>query len=183
MEGKASYQATLLFPKKSTDFKAMKAAYEAALAKKWPGQRPPNLRSPFKDGDTETDADGNLLKEKYPEYAGMYFVRFKSYTQPGAKDRMGNVIPTECYKTEFYPGCIVRVSYGASAYNQSGNRGVSFWMNNIQKYADGPALGNAAPVDQDFMDDGPQGDLSAFGIEVEISGPGAGDDDLDNVPF
>jgi hypothetical protein len=54
---------------------------------------------------------------------------------------------------EIYSGCFVRLSLNVFTYNNSGNRGVGFGLNNILKTREGPRVsGRGNPVSDFFGD-------------------------------
>lgn len=134
--GAGKYAATLLFPK-DTDLSALKAAAAACIKVKWGDKKPSNLRSPFRDGD-EKELDG---------YAGCIYIRATSKTKPGVVD--ANVQPI-LDEEELYPGCYVRASLSVYAYDQSGNKGVSFGLLNLQKVKDGDSFSSTSKAEDDF---------------------------------
>jgi hypothetical protein len=142
------YSVTLLIPKtdKAT-LNAIKKAQEAALeqgkSKVFSGKIPANWKSTLHDGDEEADL------EKNPECAGHMMMAVASKTKPGVVDRNLNPIIDS---TEIYSGCYARVSINAFPYNTSGNRGVSFGLNHIMKWADGDYLGGRSRAEDDFAD-------------------------------
>ncbi len=89
------------------------------------------------------------------------FINARSSNKPGCINRDKTISYTdEQVKTELYPGCMVNVSLYAFTYDNSGNRGVTFGLNNIQKVADGKRLDNRKSAEEEFdavLDD-PQGD-------------------------
>lgn len=70
-----------------------------------------------------------------------------------------------------YPGCWARASVRAFAYDTSGNKGVSFALNNVQKLAEGDRLDNRVDARDEFEAEDPEvadGDLgTAEGSEDE----------------
>ena len=155
MEGSTSgkkYQATLLIPKQGLS-ESDKAAFEQmrklageAARKKWPQGVPKTMRSPFRDGDERfAEKDGAC-----PEYQGMIYVSFKCPEDrpPQIVDQRGNKITEEMGK--IYPGCWVRVSYGAYGYDASGNKGVAFSLNNVQFIRDDESFDSRTSAEQDF---------------------------------
>lgn len=142
------YSVTLLIPKtdKAT-LNAIKqaeaAALEAGKGKVFGGKIPANWKSILHDGDEEADL------EKNPECAGHMMMACASKTKPGVVDR--NLQPI-IDSTEVYSGCYARVSINGFAYNQSGNRGVSFGLNHVMKWADGDYLGGRSRAEDDFAD-------------------------------
>ena len=93
-----------------------------------------SFKTPLRDGDTERDTG------KYPEYKGHYFINANTYNRPGVVDAQKNDIID---KSELYSGCYGRVSIIPAAYNVDGNKGIKFYLNNVQKLAEGEPLGGA----------------------------------------
>ena len=147
-----SYSCVLLIPKtdKKT-IKALRAAQEAALdagkTSKFGGKIPSNWKDTIHDGDEDADL------EKNPEMEGCLYMTVSSKTQPGIVDRQVQPILDS---TEVYSGCYARVSINAFAYSNSGNKGVSFGLNHVQKLRDGDYLGGRSKAEDDFepLEDG-----------------------------
>lgn len=135
-EKPAVYSTTILIPKTDTATvekvkRAQAAAAEEGKAK-FGGRIPSNLKTTLHDGDEEADLERN------PEYAGHYYMAMSSKTRPGIVDAdLQPVIDP----TQVYSGCYARVSINAFAYSNSGNKGVSFGLNNVQFLEDGEPLG------------------------------------------
>lgn len=143
---KAQYSCVILIPKSDkTTIRRLKEAQQAALedgkASKFGGKIPSNWKNTLHDGDEEADLERN------PEYRGHLFMSVVSNTQPGIVDR--NVQPI-LDSTEVYSGCYARVSINAFAFNQQGNKGVSFGLNHVQKWEDGDFLGGRSRAEDDF---------------------------------
>ena len=140
------YSTVILVPKtdKAT-IKAIQEAQQQALengkASKFAGKIPPKWTNTFRDGDEEGDL------EKNPEYEGHMFMTVSNRTKPGLVDQAVQPILDQ---TELYSGCYARVSINAFPFNTSGNKGVSFGLNHVQKLADGEALGNISKAENDF---------------------------------
>lgn len=142
---KAKYSATFVFPE-GTDLAALQAAAIAAAEEKWPGKsaemfRTSALKSPFrKDAEAKGYAPGSV------------FINTRSERKPGLvylhagteKDAQGKPlparIPEDKVRDDLYPGAQVRAQLRAFPYDTSGNKGVSFALNNIQKLADGERI-------------------------------------------
>ena len=134
------YGITMLFPK-GADLSKLKAAAQAACVDKWGADQskwPKNLRNPFRD-QAEKEFEGYE--------AGAVFVTATSKQRPGLVDAMVQDIIEE---KDFYPGCYARATVNAFCYDQAGNRGVSFGLNNVQKLADGEPLGGRPRATDDF---------------------------------
>jgi hypothetical protein len=120
------------------------------------------IRSPFRRTSTKK-AKG------YAEMVDGIFI------QPWSKDRPGVVdarVQDITVPGDVWPGQMARATVRAFGYDVSGNKGVSFNLNNLQICrTDGPRLDDRKTANQDFD---PYGD--------PMGGPGGGDDD-DEPPF
>jgi len=135
-EGPAYYSLVMLFPK-DTDLTALKTAAQNAIKEKWGDKKPANLRSPFRDGD-EKELDG---------YAGQIYITCKSKDKPGLVNAAVEKITDEA---DFFAGCYARATLTCYAYDQNGNRGVSFGLQNVQKLRDGEPFGSKRKAEDDF---------------------------------
>jgi hypothetical protein len=77
---------------------------------------------------------------------GSYFMNFASKDQPGVVNRKAKPIDAK----EIYSGCQVRVTYGVWPYDTDGNKGVTLFLNNVQKVADGERLAGRPEASDDF---------------------------------
>jgi len=113
------------------------------------------IRSAFRD---DAEAKG------YPE--GSIFVNARSKTKPGlvyayvapGTDKPAKVAD-EDITTVFYAGAQVRVNLTAFGYSHSGNKGVSFALNHVQKLGEGERLDNRTSAENEF--DAPLGEAPA----------------------
>lgn len=145
----AKYSCTVLIPKSDTaTLRKIRAAQDAAAengkTKAFGGKVPSNLKTTLHDGDEEADLERN------PEYAGHFYMAMSSKTRPGVVDADLNAVLDP---TSVYSGCYARVSINAFAYSNSGNKGISFGLNNVQFLADGDALGGRTRAEDDFADE------------------------------
>jgi hypothetical protein len=141
------YSVCIMFPK--TD-KVLKKIFDDAIKQtavddvaKWGRKVPANLKTPIHDGDEE--------RPDRPEFRGMWYFNAVSTRPPQVLDE---------YKTEMldpnelYSGCWARVSVNFSGYNNSGNKGIGAYINNIMKLRDDVRLGGtSATAEEDFADD------------------------------
>jgi hypothetical protein len=152
--GTPKYSVSLIIPKGDTKTvekvkAAIQAAYEEGQAKlKGNGRSVPALtaiKNPLRDGDTERPDD--------EAYAGCYFINANSQAAPGIVDADCNPILEH---SEVYSGVYGRASVSFYAFNSNGNRGIACGLNNLQKLADGTALGGHTRPEDDFAeaDDG-----------------------------
>lgn len=140
------YSTVLLIPKsdKATYNKlraAQKQALEDGKTSKFGGKIPKGWKDTIHDGDEEADLDAN------PEYAGHWYVTVSNTRKPGIVDRDLQPIVDD---TEVYSGCYARVSVNAFPYSSHGNKGVSFSLRNVQKWADGEPFGGISRAEDDF---------------------------------
>lgn len=136
------YSATLLIPKSDKALvkkvqDAISTAYSAAVTNTWGGKKPPlDKVTPLRDGDEPND-DGESRGEAY---AGHYYLNAKSRTQPGVVDKHCQPIMST---DDFYSGCYGFASVAFGGYDNSGNKGISCYLNNVMKVKDGEPLGGA----------------------------------------
>lgn len=134
------YSVTMLF-KKGENLSALKAAAKKVAVEKWGEDQskwPKNLRLPFRDQGE---------KEFAGYEAGAIFITATSKQRPGLVDANVQDILDE---SQFYAGCYARATIRAFAYDQAGNRGVAFGLQNVQKLRDGEPLGGRSRPQDDF---------------------------------
>ena len=139
LSGKVEFSCQLLIAKDDPGLAVMKQCAAAAAEKKWGKDIPKGMRSPFRDGDDE---------EKGPDYEGMIFINMKSNNKPGVVDEDVNPIIDP---KELMMGDYVRATFNAYAYDNKGNKGVAFGLNNVQRVARGePMSGGIARAEDEF---------------------------------
>lgn len=142
------YSATLLIPKtdKAT-VKALEAAIEAAkaegVADGIKGAR--DFESPLRDGDGKRPRGG----EYGPECKGMMVVNAISKNRVKVCDRMRNEILDA---DEIYSGMWANVLVRFKCFSVPGNKGISCYLNLVQKVRDDQPLGSAAPKADDVFE-------------------------------
>ena len=171
------YSVSVIFDEtaqKSPEYQEMKKAAMQAAIDKWGNKakdmiKNGQLRMPFRDASE---------KSKYQGYEdGKIFINAWSKQKPDVIDgRLQDVVPSD-----LYPGCLGRITYNAFAYENSGNRGVSFGLNNLQisdfttDRLDGKVKGK---------DDFDQLDMAGSGPSDNQNGDSGSSDDLDDdLPF
>lgn len=136
--GQLRYSIQLLVPKTDTvTLGRMRIAAAEAVKKHWGDTPPVGLRNPLRDGDAE--------RPDQPEYAGHYFVNCSSKQRPGVMDRDAVTYITE--ESQLVSGDYVICSLGTYTYDNSGNKGVSFGLRNIQFVRKGEPLARSRPED------------------------------------
>jgi hypothetical protein len=145
------YSAVLIFDKAAqatAEFQNMKKAATAAAKAKFGDKPPKSMKNPFRDAGEKDDLPG------FEE--GSVFITISSKRQPKIVDRrkVDGKFPLITDEDRLYPGCFVRASVNAFGYDNSGNRGVSFGLNNMQFLDDGEriATGGGGNPESDFDD-------------------------------
>lgn len=138
-KGDAKFRLTMVFPKDADLSDLKRIAREAAVAKWGDKVGTFALRSPFRDGGEKAHLDG------FDE--SVVFVTATTTTRPGVVDQGVKPIIDA---SEFYSGCYARATVNAFAYENSGNRGVSFGLHNVQKLRDGTPFSGRAKPEEDF---------------------------------
>jgi len=136
LSGKTEYSVVALF-KKGQDLSVLKKAAEEVLIEKLGADKtkwPKNLKSPFRD-QTDREKDGVLPAG---HEAGAIFMNIKSQQKPGVVNEDVQPIMDEA---DFYAGCYAHATTRPYYYDQAGNRGIAFGLQNIQKLSDGEPLG------------------------------------------
>ena len=139
---KMEYTMEVLFAK-DTDLSGLKKAIDEAIVKTWGPDKtkwPANLRKPLKDQGTKAKQSPHLV-------SGAAYFQMKSRQKPGLVDQKLNDIIDP---SEFYGGCYARATVQVAAYNKPMSKGVSIWMQNIQKIRDGEAFSGRTKAQEDF---------------------------------
>jgi hypothetical protein len=117
-----------------------------------------------------------LANKGYPE--GGAFINARSVSRPG----LVGIVPGPNGKpapitdeSAVYPGVIVNVSGGLFAYDNNGNRGVSFGLGNVQIVRDGDRLDSRRNAADEFEADDTVADLADLTDDVP-AGVDEGDD-------
>jgi hypothetical protein len=166
-DGKLKYSASLVFPA-GTDLSELKKAVLAAAEEKYGSKaaelvRLKKIHVPFRD---DWEAKG------YPE--GSVFINVTTEKKPGIVSRFkgpdGKPAPINDPE-QIYPGCIVIASIVAKHFEAKGKKGVTFYLNNMQKIRDGERLDGRMKAEDEF---------EAEEGEAEFEGAAAGNgiDDL-----
>ena len=143
------YSVSAVFePEKFNDAdKKRWAAIEALLDetsmekfKKKIAQLPANFKRPIRDGAEKADLEG------YGE--GKVFANLSSKLRPGVVDANGNDMEAD----DIYPGCYLRATVSAYAYDQNGGKGVALGLQNIRFVRDGERLDARTDASEDFKD-------------------------------
>lgn len=124
--GTPKYSLTAVFPK-GTDLSALKNLARSVV----PAGKESACRTPFREATEEQiQAWGEV-------YRDAIFIRLSSQRAPGIVDAMKNVITDS---DEIYSGAKCRAVIHAYFYERSGNKGVNFGLDAVQKTADGERM-------------------------------------------
>jgi len=138
LSGKTEFSTQVLVPKSDkATVEAIKTALNEVIKAKFGGKKPAGLKNPLKDGDA-VPLEGT--KALGPEYAGHYYFSCKCSEDkpPQVVDQEGQAILSS---KDFVSGDYGRISVTAFGYDVKVNKGISFWLNNVQKLEDGDGLG------------------------------------------
>lgn len=134
--GDLQHEITMIFPA-DADLSAMKKIVREAAAMKWGTNLPEDLNTPFRKGSEKAD--------KYEEFEGSIFCKANTQHDIVVVDQN-----TDPINDGVYDGCYARCKVCASAYDVNGNKGVKFYLGNVQKMADGEKLRSGASAGDDF---------------------------------
>ena len=161
-ESEEKYSVSCIIPKSDKKtleriHKAVEAAKQIGISKKWGGKIPANLKLPLRDGDIDRPDD--------EAYADAMFVNANSKDAPQIVDRKVQPIidPMECGSGDY---CNVSVNF--YAYNANGNRGVAASLGNLQKIKDGERLAGRTSAASDFTEVESEGDGENIFSEDDI---------------
>ena len=146
--GEDKFSCTALFEKDADFTLAKKVASDALVERFGERMKQPafvaKLRKPFRDQGEKANEKGELP----PGYtAGCIFITASGKQRPGVVDANGADILQE---TDIYSGCYGRLALRAYTYDNKGNVGVAFGLQNVQKLADGEPLGGRSRPSDDF---------------------------------
>jgi hypothetical protein len=142
----AVYSCALVFGP-DADLSEMKKVVETIAKEKFGDKyaallKAGKLRMPFRaDGEDKGYAEGST------------FINVKSKQAPGIVSRYAGADGKPAAikdPAEIYAGAKVRASLRAFAYDNNGNKGVSFALNNIQKLGDGPRIDGRMKAEDEF---------------------------------
>lgn len=148
-QGRMVYSTSILIPKSDKKtIAAIRAAEKVAATdgkdRVFNGKIPSVLASKLRDADSPEEEE---TLEKNPAYAGHYFMNIWTNTRPGVVDQ--NVQPI-MDASEVYSGMWARVTMEAAAYSAQGNKGISFYLGNVQKLKDDEAFAGGAKAEDEF---------------------------------
>ncbi len=151
--GTPKYAAVIVFPE-GTDLQPLRDAALVAAQEKFGVEKAEallkgnKLRLPFRDDWEE---------KGYPENS--VFLNAKTTNPPGLVSRYQDPATGKAARItdpdEIYPGAQVRFSITAFGYDVKGNKGISFALNNVQKWEDGERLDGRVRAEDEFSAEAP----------------------------
>lgn len=142
------FSVQMIFDK--TNEKALKPLVQIAAnaaATKWSidASKWPKMKYNIMTMDTELD-DGDL-KNVEKHLLGKMTFNARNEKKPGVVGPNGKPLFDE---DDFYSGCMARVSVNCYAYDNSGNKGVSFSLQNLMKVGDADRLDGKVAAEDEF---------------------------------
>ena len=134
------YSLTMIF-NKTDDLSEIESAVQFAIEEKWSNKktRPAKLKLPLRDGSTD--------RPNVEGYENCIFIHATNKLKPGLVDKdLSPIISPE----DFYAGCYARATLNVFAFDTKGNRGVTFFLQNIQKLRDGESFSGRISPEADF---------------------------------
>lgn len=177
-DAKPRYEADFLIPK-GYDLTGLRNACADVAIATW-GDKVKNMQlvNPFKGHLTKT-GNQRFDPDKY-----QCVIHAWSYNAPGLVSRYkgpdGKPAPIlHANPKLLYPGCIVNASVSPFPFDNSGNVGISFGLQNIQMWGDGDRLDGRVLAEDEFQgEDGGEADIAALGAPENAgtaeSGPAGG---------
>jgi hypothetical protein len=161
----AKFSCVLVFDKEAQAteaFQNMKKAASAAARAKFGDKPPKGMKSPFRPGSDKEGTEG------FDD--DCVFITVSSKKQPKVVDRkkVDGKFPVITDEDRLYPGCFVRASLNAYGYDTSGNRGVSFGLNNLQFVDDGERIATGGASSPESAFDEVDGDNVSEGAAADL---------------
>ena len=109
------------------------------------------FHNPLKNGDEVNEEREEQGKDRITEYEANMFLRVTSAKQVKVVDKHKEEIIDP---DEIYSGMYVRVNIKPYAFDKAGNKGIGFFLNIVQKVADGERLSGGGATADVFDDEG-----------------------------
>lgn len=159
------FGAALVFASREDLEPVYQAAIQVATEKWGPTKGPKMVTIGGKGSTFRNDVEG-----KYPE--GSIYIGARNKNKPGLVYRhagsktnaAGKALPAEVEEKDirevFYPGAQVKASIDVFTYDHPENKGVTFGLNHLQKWADAERIDGRGPANEAFdadMNEAPAG--------------------------
>lgn len=136
-DGTLKYTTGLLLPPGS-DLSLLKAEAKRGANEYFTGQIPPKLKSPFLDAYEKSITEQNPQGDE--RFKGWTLIRVSNTSKPVIIDARGETVVDP---SEVYSGRWAMLSVRANGYNVDGNKGVSFFLSNVQVLENDDPFGRA----------------------------------------
>lgn len=158
-DGAAHFSVTLALPKDHPYWAKLKNQLKEALVEKF-DKIPDKVKHwPIKDGDQV---------DWIPD--GHNYVAFKRSENDGRPEVVGPDLQPIIDRSEIYSGMVCRASYRPGCWSNKFGKGVSIYLDNVQKLKDGEKIGRVTPaaVDtfEEYLDEGDDGTESTGGADA-----------------
>lgn len=139
--GKPKFRCLIIFDPKDeavkAELKKMKAECQKVATEAF--GKTDGVKMPFRNGNDKA--------EKYEGFQDMIFISASTTRRPGVVGpNPKNPITLDA---DIYGGCYVRATLVPASYVMAGSPGVSFYLNNVQKLADGEPFGGGGSAPED----------------------------------
>lgn len=177
--GEPKYGAAFVFAP-GTDLTEMKKAAIAVATEKFGDKaaamiRGNKLRMPFRT-DSDKHPEGTTIVNARTDRKPGIVSMVPDTTKPRRAD--GTYPPTVITnEDDVYPGMIVRASLTPFYYDNSGNKGISFALGNIQKIRDGERLDSRRKAEDEFASDPTAVAAGPDGLEGDVADQNADEAD------
>lgn len=154
-EGKKNYSITFCISKKDPFIKEMrKLAVEAYKYKFNKDIKLDDKSIGLNDGDSK-EFEKESSKEAYGKfYKDCFYINAKmnaEWGRPGLiNSKKEGIVDETIIKELFYPGAFFKAVLKPSAYDRSGKKGVSFYLNHLMFVEHGERLGNSGSAQDAF---------------------------------
>jgi len=146
------YSVLMIFDKEAQqtpEYKALVKEIDAVAKEHWPKGLPKNFKYPIKKAV-------DMVSSKGERYSGFedddtIGIRAQSSYAPGVLDRNKQPISKDD-KKGFYAGCYAMATVSPATFDQPTNKGVTIYLNNLIKVAEGDSLGGRRDAASEFKD-------------------------------
>lgn len=148
-DGKASYGATLLFPRNHPQFAAVEAAIETVAKEKWGAKAEVTLKQ-LRAADKTALHNGDS-KAQYQGFEGNFYVSARNPVRPTALD--ADKTPLQQSDGRLYSGCYVNAVIELWPQDNKYGKRVNATLMGVQFLRDGDAFSGGGAASQDDFDD------------------------------
>jgi hypothetical protein len=151
IDGKQRYSVTMIFPQ-GQDFGPLEAKIKQVAQQKW-GDKAASILKRQSESDKRIFKDGSdMVEKKYAGFIdGAVYIKAANTQKPGLVKNVDGKLHHITEQSEFYSGCKAIASVTVHAWDNPIGKGVTLYLDNIQKISDGERLGGGrTSPDSDF---------------------------------